>query len=310
MRVGIEHQDRFTVIGEQEQFDAHLSGRLLQEANAGGARPAVGDWVGVAESGSITHLFARRTAFRRSQRGKVQVIAANIDQVLIVTSCNLEFNERRLERYLAAVWQSGAKPLVVLSKVDLCPSPEHYLERLKPIVTQVPVFPVATPSGTGIEAINSTLHQGQTIALVGSSGVGKSTLANALLGIEKFQTAAIREQDAKGRHTTTRRELALLPNDRGVLIDTPGMRELQLTADGDDGVEDAFPDILELAADCQFRDCNHSKEPGCAVRGSVAASRLKSFQELVKASDSSRADRQRAQRTVHRGSTRNRGKGR
>jgi ribosome biogenesis GTPase len=304
MRVSIEHQDRYTLIGETKQCDAHLRGRLLQEAKRGGPRPVVGDWVGLSEEGTIHHLFERSTAFQRiSPRGRVQVIAANVDQVFIVTSCNAEFNLRRIERYLSAVWDSGARAVVVLTKIDLCDDPDSYLAQLDDIIGDTPVFAVATPSGVGVDEIRPLLERGKSIALVGSSGVGKSTLANALLGVPLFKTAEIREEDAKGRHTTTRRELVVLSDDRGILIDTPGMRELQVTS-AESGLDTAFADIQELAAQCQFRDCRHLQEPGCAVRDKISPSRLKNFQTLRAEGKSTRAEKSRTAKTVHRGSTR------
>jgi ribosome biogenesis GTPase len=303
MRVTIEHQDRYTLLGAEKQVDAHLRGLLLQEAQSGGPRPVVGDWVALAEQGTIHHLFERHSAFQRlSPRGRVQVIAANVDLVLIVTSCNAEFNLRRMERYLSAVWASGANAAVVLSKIDLCDDPEDYAKQLTEVVGETPVFAVATPQGIGVDALAALLSPGKTIALVGSSGVGKSTLANALLGVPLFKTAAIREEDAKGRHTTTRRELVLLSDQRGILIDTPGMRELQISS-AEEGLETAFADIQALAASCQFRDCRHLQEPGCAVRGEVAANRLKNFQAL-RVEGVSKKERGKAERSAHRGSTR------
>lgn len=304
MRVTIEHQDRYTLMGETEQLDAHLRGKLLQDAQRGGPRPVVGDWVGLSDQGTIHHLFKRSTAFQRmSPRGRVQVIAANVDLVLIVTSCNAEFNLRRIERYLSAVWESGAKAAVVLTKIDLCEDADSYQDQLAEIVGDTPFFPVAPPLGQGLEQLRPLLQPGKTIALVGSSGVGKSTLANALLGVHLFKTAAIREEDAKGRHTTTRRELVVLSDDRGILIDTPGMRELQV-ASAESGLTTAFADIQELAAHCQFRDCQHLKEPGCAVRGQISVSRLKNFQTLLAEGKSTRSEQSKMARTVHRGNTR------
>jgi ribosome biogenesis GTPase len=233
----------------------------------------------------------------------VQVISANVDLVLIVTSCNAEFNLRRMERYLSAVWDSGADAAVVLTKIDLCEDPERYAQDLTSVVGDTPVFAVATPQGVGVEALSSVLSTGKTVALVGSSGVGKSTLANALLGVPLFKTAAIREDDAKGRHTTTRRELVLLSDERGILIDTPGMRELQISS-ADEGLETAFADVHALAAKCQFRDCRHLQEPGCAVRGEIAGPRLKNFQALRSEGLSSKKERNKAERSSHRGSTR------
>jgi ribosome biogenesis GTPase len=281
MRVSIEHQDRFTVVDGNESFDARLTGLRLQDANTGGMRPAVGDWIGVNDSGAIAHVFDRQTAFRRrNQRGREQVIAANIDVVFLVSSCNLEFNARRIERYLAAIAESGAEPVVVLSKTDLCDDVERYVEETRPIAGDALIVPTSTPLVQGLDQLAGCLAKGRTVALVGSSGVGKSTLANALLGVELFETAPIRESDAKGRHTTTRRELVVLDDDRGILIDTPGMRELALYGEGD-GLDVAFADIIELAAQCRFRNCEHKREPGCAVRGKVPPRRLASYQRLL-----------------------------
>ncbi len=308
MRVAIEHQDRYTVVGVDGRRDAHLTGRLLQEANGGGPRPAAGDWVATAGDGPIAHLFLRKTAFQRvSPRGKLQVISANIDRVLVMTSCNAEFNPRRIERYLSAVSQSGAQAALVLTKIDLCDSPDDYRKQLIALAHDTPVLGVATPLGEGLADLEPLLGPGITLALVGSSGVGKSTLANALMGESRFTTAAIREQDAKGRHTTTRRELVVLPGNRGVLIDTPGMRELQLSSDTDDQ-QTAFTDVIELAQHCQFRDCAHKTEPGCAVRGVVPASRLRNFQAIRKETLATSASKKKTQKAVHRGSTRKRAK--
>ncbi len=308
MRVSIEHQDRYTIVGPSGVRDAHLTGKLLQEANRGGPRPAAGDWVAAIPEGPICHVFRRRTAFQRvSPRGKLQVISANIDRVLIVTSCNAEFNVRRIERYLSAVSQSGARPALVLTKIDLCDAPNYYRDQLQAVAGDTPIILVATPTGVGVDDIDPLLGPGLTLALVGSSGVGKSTLANALMHEYKFVTAAIREQDAKGRHTTTRRELVVLPDDRGILIDTPGMRELQLTADTDDQKR-AFADIVELAQECQFRDCAHKSEPGCAVRGVIEESRLHNFHLIAHETRTTSATKKKTEKAVHRGSTRRRTK--
>ena len=308
MRVSIEHQDRYTVVGPSGIRDAHLTGNLLQEANSGGPRPAAGDWVAAVPDGPICHVFRRRTAFQRiSPRGKLQVISANIDRVLIVTSCNAEFNIRRIERYLSAVSQSGARPALVLTKIDLCEDAQRYRDKLATVAGDTPIVMVATPTGEGVETLEPLLGPGITLALVGSSGVGKSTLANALMHEDKFATAAIREQDAKGRHTTTRRELVVLPEERGVLIDTPGMRELQLSGDKDEQ-QQAFTDILELAQECQFRNCAHMREPGCAVRGVIESSRLKNYQLIASETRTTSSVKRKTEKAVHRGSTRSRNK--
>ena len=265
-----------------------LSGRLRQEL-VGPARPAVGDWVAVAdqdERAVIHHLFERRTALVRRAAGPAargQVIAANVDCVGIVTSANRDLNARRIERYLTAVWESGATPLIVLNKVDLVKDVRPLLAAIEAVALGVPVVRVSALTGEGLDELRSRVGQGTTFALVGSSGVGKSSLINRLLGREAQVVNAVRADDARGRHTTTRRELIPLPGG-GVLIDTPGMRELGLIED-EGGVDATFADIAELAAGCRFADCHHETEPGCAVReaiatGAISAERWASYRKL------------------------------
>lgn len=265
-----------------------LSGRLRNEL-AGVARPAVGDWVAVAdgeERATIHHLLDRRTALIRRaafSTAKSQLIAANLDLVGVVTSANRDLNPRRIERYLTAVWDSGATPLVILNKVDLVADAGPWIEEAQAVALGVPIVPVSALTGRGLDALRVHLSRGVTVGFVGSSGVGKSSLVNRLLGRDAQHVNAIRDDDARGRHTTTRRELLVLP-DGGVLIDTPGMRELGLTEDGG-GVEATFADITALASECRFADCRHEREPGCAVRaaiesGDVAIERWESFRKL------------------------------
>jgi ribosome biogenesis GTPase len=197
---------------------------------------------------------------------------------------NQEFEPRRLERYLAAVWESGARPAVVLSKADLADDPDAFLLRAETVAPGVPILPISAVTGTGVDAVRALLAPGQTVVAIGSSGVGKSTLVNALAGRELMAVREVRLDDDRGRHTTRRRQLMVLP-DGSLILDTPGMRELA-TWDGD-GLPASFADIEALAAECRFRDCNHRGEPGCAIAvaladGRLDARRLEGFQKLVR----------------------------
>ena len=277
-----------TATGEQR---ARISGRLAREAPPGGY-PAAGDWVAFntpttpATRRSITCL-ERRTAFVRKASGSaggLQVIAANVDVAFLTASLNADLNPRRLERYLTAAWQSGAAPVVLLTKADLCDGPRRRRGRRRGVRGwRAGSRPVVADRRRPGRASPATSTPGRTAVMVGSSGAGKSTLANALLGTEHMATQAIREADARGRHTTSHRELILLPGG-GLLLDTPGMRELGLW-DSDEGLAATFDDIETLAAGCRFADCGHSNEPGCAVRaaleaGELDAERWRSFQKL------------------------------
>lgn len=267
-----------------------LSGRLRHELR-GVERPVAGDWVAVADGGEraiIHQVLRRRTAMIRRAAdtdATPQAIAANVDVFGLVSSANRDLNPRRIERYLSAVWDSGAAPVIVLNKVDLVADVWPLLESIEPVALGVPVVQVSALTGEGIEALRTHVGPGTTLGLVGSSGVGKSSLINRLLGVEAQHVSAIREDDARGRHTTTRRELVPLPGG-GVLIDTPGMRELGLIEDGG-GVDAAFADIAELAATCRFNDCRHESEPGCAVQaalvsGALTEERLHSYGKLLR----------------------------
>ena len=265
-----------------------LSGRLRHEMH-GAERPAAGDWVAIADAAEravIHHVLRRRTAMLRraaDTEATAQVIAANVDVICLVTSANRDLNPRRIERYLTAVWESGAAPVVVLNKVDLVADAVPLLDDIAAVALAVPIVQVSALTGIGIDVLRGHVGPGRTVGLVGSSGVGKSSLINRLVGREVQHVSDIREDDARGRHTTTRRELVLLPGG-GVLIDTPGMRELGLIED-DGGVDTAFADIAEIARTCRFNDCLHEREPGCAVQaalvsGMLSAERLKSYRKL------------------------------
>jgi ribosome biogenesis GTPase len=251
-------------------------------------RPVVGDWVSVTDHDAqavIHHVLERRTWMVRRAAGSatdVQIVAANVDVFFIVTSANRDFNLRRLERYLAAVWDSGAEPVVVLNKIDVGVGIDDMVESIGTVGLGVPVVRVSALTGSGMEDLRGYLGRGKTVGFVGSSGVGKSSLINRLLGHEAQQVRTLRK-DEKGRHATTRRELIELP-DGGVLVDTPGMRELGLVEDVG-GIDYVFADIAALAEECRFRDCQHSGEPDCAVtaavdRGELGADRLESYHKL------------------------------
>ncbi len=280
--------------GEAETY-ADLAGKLRHElkGGVGGGHPAVGDWVALRPSTgdgrAVIHaILPRKSKFSRKSPGhrtEEQVVAANVDTIFLVSGLDGDFNPRRIERYLTAAWDSGAQPVVVLNKLDRCDDPETCLLEAQSIAMGVPVHRVSALKGTNVEELAAYLGPGQTVGLLGSSGVGKSTLTNRLLGREAQRTAEVREGDDRGRHTTTHRELFLAPTG-GLLIDTPGLREIQLwEGDHGGGIESAFADVEALAEGCRFADCKHQGEPDCAVAaaaesGSLPAERLESYRKL------------------------------
>ena len=272
-RVIVQQRGLYVMATPMGEATAHLSGRFAHEAEAGDY-PVAGDWVAAAvraaeASATIHHLLPRRSAFvRRAIGGGAQVVAANVDVAFLVASLNADLNPRRIERYLATAWESGASPVVVLTKADLCEDPAAHKARIERVAIGVPVHVVSAVTGEGLADLSASIAPGQTAALLGSSGVGKSSLVNALAGAALMVTQAIREEDARGRHTTTHRQLVLLPNGR-LMLDTPGMRELGLW-DAEAGVAATFADIEALVMECRFRDCAHEAEPGCAVQAALA----------------------------------------
>jgi ribosome biogenesis GTPase / thiamine phosphate phosphatase len=290
-RVAAQHRGAYVLFSELGELRAETAGRLAHEASGAGDLPAVGDWVAVAPrpeeaAATIHHVFARRTKFSRKvamDATEEQVLAANVDAVFLVMSLNEDFNLRRLERYVTAAWESGAQPVIVLTKTDLCPEWELRVLEVEAVAVGVPVLAISTVTGAGLDDVRAHVVPGRTIALLGSSGVGKSTLVNTLAGEELLATREIREDDGEGRHTTTHRQLVLLP-DGGLVLDTPGLRELQLW-ESSGGISETFADVEELAARCRFTDCAHRTEPGCAVQaaledGTLPFARWASYKKL------------------------------
>jgi ribosome biogenesis GTPase len=290
-RVVSEERGAVRVTTGNGELPATLAGRLRHAAALDPTvdLPTVGDWVVLAGSddgqgaadpapgGAVVQaVMPRASAIVRrapSDHGRpTQVLAANVDVAFLVTSLNRDFNLRRLERYLAVAWESGARPVVVLSKADLAPDAEGMRLAAEATAPGVDVFAVSAVSGAGLDELRSHLGPGRTVVFLGSSGVGKSSLVNALAGSQLLATAAIREDDARGRHTTTRRQLLRLGD--ATVIDTPGLRELALA--DTDGLAGVFDDLAAIAATCRFRDCRHDSEPDCAVRAAIADGRLSS----------------------------------
>ena len=292
-RVISESKGSYQVHSQYGELIAKISGKMRYHAGAENQYPTVGDWVIVKplvkeQKGTIHAVLPRKSKFSRKiagERTEEQVVSANVDTVFIVSGLDggRNFNLRRIERYLTLAWSSGATPVIILNKVDLCPDVDVFVRNVEAIAPGISIHPVSAKERIGLDELRNYLARGNTVAFLGSSGVGKSALINALLGVEKQKIGEVRDDDRMGRHTTSRRELILLPSG-GMVIDTPGMREIQIWA-GDDDLQGVFSDIEVLAKRCRFSDCSHNAESGCAVRaaidhGDLDPARLESYRKL------------------------------
>lgn len=291
-RVAREDRASYVVYAAGRAMRAAVSGAFRYRAAVRADYPAVGDWVAVAPrtgdtAATIHAVLPRRSSVERKAAGpriESQVVAANVDRLFICVGLDRDFNLRRIERYLTLAYNSGVSPAVLLTKADACDSVPDRVTRVAAVAVGAPVIALSVVDGRGLRDIGELIGPGVTTAMVGSSGVGKSSLLNALLGRAAMPVGAVRSHDGRGRHTTTRRELLLLPGG-GVMIDTPGMRELGLWGESD-GVETAFGEIEQLATTCRFRDCTHEHEPGCGVlaavtRGELDEHRLASYRKQL-----------------------------
>tara|TARA_Y100001934_G_C12253111_1_gene726137 strand:+ start:139 stop:1209 length:1071 start_codon:yes stop_codon:yes gene_type:complete len=277
-RVTRQDINGYQLISAEGELQATLPGRLRRSAYSKADLPTVGDWVltsaitgGEKDNVQIERLLERQSRFSRQEAGESideQVIAANVDTTFIVCGLDDDFNPARIERYLLLSRNSGTQPVILLNKTDICDNQELFLDRLRPIAKATPYYFISAKDNLGLEAIDPYLAAGETCALIGSSGVGKSTIINVLLGYDRFTTGAVRTTDSRGRHTTTFREMVRLPCG-ALIIDTPGMRELRVWADSI-ALEQSFEDIAELALGCKFSDCQHVSEPGCAIAKAIS----------------------------------------
>jgi ribosome biogenesis GTPase len=281
-RVAIQHRGAYDLLTQDGELRASAANRLVRAEEL----PAVGDWVGLdPETGLVEAVLPRRTTISRKevlQATREQILAANVDVAFLVQALPLDFNVRRLERYLAMAWESGAQPVVLLTKTDLVDDVSPFLAEVEAVTLgSCPVLAVSARTGSGLDEMLTWFKGNRTAVLLGSSGVGKSTIVNELAGEELLATQEVRDDDQRGRHTTSHRELILLPTG-GVVLDTPGIRELQLW---DADLEQTFRDIEELARHCRFSDCAHDQEPGCAIRdalqqGTLPVERWNSYRKL------------------------------
>ena len=297
-RVAIHNKNNYLIYTESGEMSAEVSGKMLYEIEDGISEeglPVVGDWVAVRafpeeNKAVIQKLLPRRSKFSRKEAGektKEQIVAANVDTVFLMTSLNQDFNIRRLERYIVLAKQSKADAVIILSKADLCENVDDIIAEVQTVSKDIPIHVVSSLTGAGLDELREYFEGNKTITIMGSSGVGKSTFTNALLGYDKMKVKDTTDYKDKGLHTTTHRELVLLP-EGGLIIDTPGMREIQLW-ESNDGIESAFDEIEALMENCKFSDCSHSNEPGCAVlealeTGELDRDRYNSFLKLKRES--------------------------
>jgi len=292
-RVAIENKERYIIYSRYGELAGEVTGKFLYSVRSAAELPKVGDWVVMTvfedEKKTIIHnVLPRKTKFSRKVAGKKtdeQVIVANIDTVFIVQGLDGDYNLRRLERYLVMAAESEADPVIVLNKADLCENVDIRIDEVNKMIKDVPVLGVSAQTQEGINNLKQLIQKGKTVVFIGSSGVGKSTIINALAGKEIQKTFEVRESDSRGRHITSRRELIVLP-DGGLLIDTPGMRELQLWS-VKEGIQDTFSDIEQLVQECRFINCTHTNEKGCAVQeavksGTITEVRFNSYMKLKK----------------------------
>ncbi len=300
-RITQEHKELYFIYSQHGELSARISGKLRHGVKSRVELPAVGDWVAVQarpdeRTASILALLPRKSSFSRKavlsggmpdSGGKTeqQVLSANVDTVFLVCGLDSDFNLRRIERYLTVGWDSGANPVIILNKADLCSDIDKKIAEVESIAFGVPIHPVSATKNQGLENLKKYLSRGKTAVLLGSSGVGKSSIINKMLGVESLKVREVREYDSRGRHTTASRQMILLP-DGGIVIDTPGMRELALW-NNEQGLDRTFSDIAKLALRCRFRDCSHQTEPGCSVRealkdGTLNANRYRNYLKLQK----------------------------
>jgi ribosome biogenesis GTPase len=293
-RIAEEEKELYTVITSKGTMLASVTGKMMQSASSREDYPAVGDYVALDRDddsqgfGRIIGVLERSSCIRRKAAGDttgIQVIAANVDMLFLTMALNQDFNIRRLERYIAVAKESGIKSIILLTKLDLAEDLDEKLEEVRKAASGGKVILLSNLTGEGVDEVRDLISEGITAAFIGSSGIGKSSVINSLLGEESLATGGLRKGDGKGRHTTTHRELILLPSG-GMVIDTPGMRELHLL-DDISGVDEAFSDILSLSSSCRFKDCSHRAEPGCRVQealadGTLDRKRLESYEKLQK----------------------------
>jgi ribosome biogenesis GTPase len=289
-RVGQVHKQRYVVHDGTDEHDAVIAGRLHTTIRFREDYPVVGDWVVIQPPqidgpAVIQSVLPRASAFTRvaptsggaksrSEQAELQVLAANIDVCFLVSGLDLDFNPSKIERFVTLAWESGASPVVVLNKADLCENVPSAILAAESVSPGLPVLSVSAQTGDGVDELAGHVGPGQTAVFLGSSGVGKSSLINRLFGDDRLRVQEIRAQDGRGRHTTTHRELFLLPSG-GLVIDTPGLREVRLSGDVET-LEASFADVEALAASCRFSDCGHDSEPGCAVREAIKSGELTS----------------------------------